>query len=143
MTSFRSKFGFEIFIFIIVLFAVVFVLSFNNSETPEALLAMSAIFLLIIVCFLYMNLSTRYSINETNQLVIKMGIFYKKTIAINSIKSVRRSSNLLSSPAPSLDRLELNYAQFGQILISPKNKNEFVTALVKLNPKIRVEFDLK
>lgn len=43
----------------------------------------------------------------------------------------------MSSPAPSLDRIELTYGEFGLIIISPKDKIGFAQELIKINPKIK------
>ena len=75
--------------------------------------------------------STRYYVNEhNNQLIITSGPF-KWRIDINSITSITETRNPLSSPALSLDRLLITYGNHQQIMISPKQKHEFLVALAR------------
>ena len=50
---------------------------------------------------------------------------------MNEIKTVTPTSNPLSSPALSLDRLQINYGRWGSIMISPKDKEAFIQDLEK------------
>ncbi len=73
--------------------------------------------------------STRYYINgHKNQLIITSGPF-KWRIDIDSINSITETRNPLSGPALSLDRLLICYGHHRQIMISPKQKHEFLAAL--------------
>ncbi len=75
--------------------------------------------------------STRYYINERkNQLVVTSGPL-KWRIDIESITAITETRNPLSSPALSLDRLLICYGRHQQIMVSPKNKHEFLVALAK------------
>jgi hypothetical protein len=42
----------------------------------------------------------------------------------------------MSSPALSLDRIEIFYNKFDSVIISPKNKADFVAELKSINPAI-------
>lgn len=143
MNSFKSKFGYSVFVFLLFVFSLIIILSVDESDSFKSMLILLILFSLIILLFLYMNFSTRYTIDKRDQLNIRMGVLYDKTIAINSIRKVRRTRSLLSSPAPSLDRLELSYGKFNQLLISPKDQAKFVKVLIELNPAIEVDFDFK
>ena len=107
-----------------------------QSESLEAILSVSGIFLLVFGLFLHLNFSTEYTITEAGILKVKCGFLYNKRFDINKIKSIANTGNLMSSPAPSLDRIELTYGTFDIIVISPKDKNEFARELTKVNPKI-------
>jgi len=50
------------------------------------------------------------------------------------------TNSLESSPAYSLDRLELRYNKFERIIISPKDKDGFIKILSELSPNIEVQF---
>lgn len=86
------------------------------------------IIILIAVLFHY----TRYKL-EGNQLSV-----YWIKIDIQSIRKVYKTNNPISSPALSLDRIEIIYNKFDSILISPKDKKSFVEDLLKINPNIDV-----
>ena len=60
-------------------------------------------------------------------------------VEIKSIKRIYKTRNPLSSPALSLDRIAIVYNKYDEVLISPKNKKEFVEELLKINPDIVVE----
>jgi hypothetical protein len=74
---------------------------------------------------------------ENSQLKIKFGFFSFKPIDIMDIKEISKTSNIISSPAPSFDRIEIKYADFGSVIISPKDKISFSKDLVQLNPEIK------
>ncbi|WHY88812.1 PH domain-containing protein [Neobacillus novalis] len=70
-----------------------------------------------------------------SQLKVVGGPFRWK-IDIMAIKSIRKTRNPLSSPALSLNRLEIQYAKWTTILISPKHEEQFCAELRKINSKI-------
>jgi membrane protein YdbS with pleckstrin-like domain len=88
------------------------------------------------VFLLWMWLTTYYVLDESN-LVIKYGPF-KKIIPLNTIKSVKMTMNPLSSPALSLKRLEIIYGQYNMVLISPKDRDEFMKILSKHCPQAEI-----
>ena len=73
---------------------------------------------------LWLLLSTRYTL-EPRRLVVQSGPF-KWHIAVADITSITPSSNPLSSPALSLDRLRIDYGRSSSLMISPRNKDQFV-----------------
>jgi hypothetical protein len=74
---------------------------------------------------------------QNGQLKIKLGFFSFRFINIDEIKEIAKTSSILSSPAPSFDRIEIKYGNFDSVIISPKNKLSFSRELVMLNPKIK------
>lgn len=89
----------------------------------------------VIALILNIYTGTSYAITANRRLVIKCGIIETYEIQISDIFSVRKSNAVWSSPALSLDRLEIIY-KGGSVLISPKDKKKFVEDLRKVNPKI-------
>lgn len=85
-----------------------------------------------------MFLTTNYTI-ESDKLTIKCGLLYDKTIDIKTIKKITETNNPLSSPATSLDRLEINYGKFDSVIISPKQKSEFINDIKGVNPNVEVK----
>ncbi|MCF6223292.1 MAG: PH domain-containing protein [Flavobacteriaceae bacterium] len=93
-------------------------------------------FLIIVFLFILdLFLRTEYLIVK-NRLIIKCGVFYKKEIDIDRIKSVEKTNSLLSSPAPSFDRIAIKYGKLNEVIISPKNKILFAGELIKINSKL-------
>ncbi|MFA1822518.1 PH domain-containing protein [Virgibacillus oceani] len=96
------------------------------------------LFAIILPIFvLWMWLTTFYVI-EANNLVIKCGP-YKKKVSFDSIKSVKKTTSSLSSPALSLKRLEIEYGVYDSVLISPYDRDEFIEILSKHCPHIKVK----
>ena len=92
-------------------------------------------------CFLFIILlftGMRYIISD-NKLYLKMWFIQHGIVNIANIVSVKRSYNPLSSPAASLKRLRIMFANnsFGW-LISPVKEKEFIKALKAVNPDIKV-----
>lgn len=87
---------------------------------------------------LHMYLNTYYEI-EGSELKIVCGLMYKKTVDITSITRVKATRNPISSPALSLDRIEIICGRRDRVIVSPKDKEGFVSALVLVQPGIVVE----
>lgn len=78
---------------------------------------------------LWLMMSTSYTLSDTT-LFIKSGPF-KWTVPVEDISRVTPTSDPLSSPALSLDRLRIEYGPNKSVMISPKLKNEFLQDLEK------------
>lgn len=95
-----------------------------------------AIFLLL--CFF----KTGYRIDEKT-LIIHNGLL-KKKVSIKDIEKMKRTQNPLTSPALSLDRIEItSHSHNGILLVSPKNKRKFISLLKEANPDIKIDENLK
>ncbi|KKB36047.1 PH domain-containing protein [Bacillus thermotolerans] len=89
------------------------------------------------IVMLWIWFNTGYTIEES---VIKINYGpIKKSIDIHEINSIRSARNPFIDPALSMDKIEINYAAFKTIAISPKNQEEFVHQLLRKNPHIRIE----
>ena len=120
------------------LFAIgsgVFALTTERPSIGEFLI----VFLLSIILpifLLWMWLTTYYVLDEHN-LIIKYGPF-QKIIPLHTIRSVKKTTNPLSSPALSLKRLEISYGKYDSVLISPKDRDEFINILAERCPQIKL-----
>ncbi len=79
-----------------------------------------------------------YEITD-DELTIRSGLV-RWHIPLSSIVRVRPSNSLISSPALSLDRLEVAYEKNGalrRILISPKERENFLVDLRSRAPQLR------
>lgn len=94
------------------------------------LLPPTLLFILLIWFRMYYKIK-----NKT--LIIIYGPFSKK-IDINQITTIRHSKSILSAPALSLERLEINTNKFDTILISPKEKELFMETLLSIQPNITI-----
>lgn len=99
----------------------------------------SLIMLPVIAFMVSIYFRTYYSIHPVNGLTVICGPFYKKTFDIKALKSIKSTSNPLSSPALSLKRLELRFQNRETVMISPVNQEEFIAELKRINPQIEVK----
>ena len=76
---------------------------------------------------LWLLYTTQYVVKD-EVLKIQSGPF-KWTIPIASINQVVETSNPLSSPALSLRRLKIVYDNNKSVMVSPKNRDEFLVAI--------------
>lgn len=78
-------------------------------------------------------LDTCYTLSPTS-IDVRCGPFRHK-VPINQIKEIRPTRSMLSSPALSLDRLEIRYGDLSSIIISPLHREQFLTELETLRQK--------
>lgn len=90
----------------------------------------------VLAVVLPMLLNTRYTIGNDGSLKVRCGFFVNLRIDINTIRKIEATKSMLSSPALSLDRLEVFYNKFDSVIISPQNKEDFIAALQNINPAI-------
>lgn len=76
---------------------------------------------------LWLMTSTNYTLCDTT-LLVKCGPF-KWHVPIEQITTITPTSNPLSSPTLSLDRLRIDYGRGQSVMISPKNKSQFIQDL--------------
>ena len=129
-TVYKSKIGWESWVIIAVV-ATPQLVFFMKDYSPYSLLIVVPVLGLLFHIFK----NTAYTING-NTLNIKSSFIYNKTIDINTIRKIVETRTPLSSPANSLDRLEVYYDKFDRVIISPKEKEKFVQHLRQLNPAI-------
>ena len=142
--SFRSKIDvFMIVIGVIGVFTLTVCL-FGVMLSEESLsfkVFLSSVFSIAILYLILMFANTRYIV--TKHCLIIWDSFIKRTISIQDINKINNNADLISSPALSLDRIEIIHHQTKKIYISPKNKIEFVNTLKSHNEKIIVDESLE
>lgn len=132
MIVFRSKIGPELVIPITVLLGGIAFLFIVQQIWP------GVVIISIVAAFVfYTLLSTRYSVSGAT-LRIRCGLFFDESIDIANIVSIKEVRNAMSSPAASLDRLEIRLTSNNTILISPADRTGFLKALTTINPRIDV-----
>ena len=133
MTRYNSKIGIGILLFLIIVLGGVSIPMIINK------IWIGLAVILLVIGFIGYIFTTTYYLIEDKDLIIKSGFMVNKTISIDTIRKISESNNPLSSPANSLDRLEINYSRNGTILISPKNKAGFLNQIIEINPKIELK----
>lgn len=95
-------------------------------------------FMFCISAFIIHMFATTFYTIERDKLRIKCGFLIDFSIDIKNIKSISQTFNVISSPALSLDRLEIMYGKYDSILISPKDKIRFTEAIKRINSEIEI-----
>ena len=129
---FNSKMGLEIVIPVVLVLVLTGALAASDGAwlvVPINLVVFAFVFILF--------RGTYYTING-NQLIIKAGFLFNKTLEISEVTKITETYNPLSAPAASLDRLEIKSNKTYE-LISPKDKDGFIAEMISLNPQIEVK----
>ncbi|MBA4153909.1 PH domain-containing protein [Flavobacterium sp.] len=93
----------------------------------------SLVFFIIISVLMWLIHSIKYKI------VGEVLILWIYKIEIKTIKRIYKTTIPLSSPAASLDRIAIVYNKYDEIYISPKNREDFIKELLKINSDIIVD----
>ncbi len=132
-----SKVGLELLIPVLLIFGIGIVISFGKSSLVGVIVQFAIMFAFIALFF-----SVSYEVTA-EVLTVTVFFFIKKSIRIKDITRIVESNNPLSSPAASLDRLEVYYGKYSSTVISPKDKMKFIEHLKRLSPSIQVELKKK
>ena len=103
---------------------------------------MIAIVIPILLFAFDMIVNITYTI-EGEVLQVRVGHFLKQNFDIGKMTEINKSRTILSSPAASLDRIELRFGSDYPLVISPRRKKEFISHLLSVNPNIKVDPRLK
>ena len=137
MKNYKSKLGLELIIPISLIFGyALFELITEKSWLGVFIISLTILFIL------YTFLSINYKIEKEN-LNVKCTFLVNENIEINTIRKITETYNPLSSPAASIDRIEIFYNKFDGVLISPKKKKEFIEDILKINPNIEIIYRKK
>lgn len=119
-------------------------ISISSIMTNEASLGGAIFTILLNILFIlfigWLWFSTYYVLEE-KEINIRCGPI-KKRIPYREITSAHKTWNPLSSPALSLKRISLAY-QFGTVLISPKDRDQFLALLKERCPHAAINSDNK
>ena len=96
-----------------------------------------AVILLVSGFITHLFINTVYQVDQ-HILNIKCGFLVNISINIASIRKITETNNPISSPATSIDRLEIAYNRYDSVLISPKDKAGFIKTLKAINPGIEI-----
>lgn len=129
-TRYRSKFG-----------IIMLVLPLLTLGTPlfEGVFQMEDfyifLFALLLMACLYWALIYEVS-SASESLLLKVGFVWRKKIMAKDIVRIEETNSIISGLALSLDRLEVFYGRDESVLISPQNKSQFISQLIKMNSNI-------
>jgi len=132
-TKYKSKVSYGLLIFIFLLFSGFLIPNVIQGIWNANMIVIHVVLFAFII---HLFFGTEYTI-DNNILKIKCGFFKYTPIEINDIKEVSKTNTILSSPAASFDRIRIKYGRLKEIVISPKDKKNFITELININPKIK------
>lgn len=128
-----------IWLIIIFLSVVPFLAGDAKAAEKESIFGVVIVYI-ITGMLIWILLDTNYKINE-NKLFYTSGPI-RGSMKIANIRKVERWNKwyVISLLKPALDKdgLIIYYNKFEDIFISPKNKEDFINALRKINPNIEV-----
>ena len=115
----------------VVMVATVVGLTVFGGAPPFLLLLLAAPALIV-----WTLTSTSYDVTDTTLRV--RSAFIRRSVPLSSIRSVRTTRSVLSAPALSLYRLEVQHAS-GRVVVSPRDQAGFVKAIRDRVPGVIVE----
>ena len=96
--------------------------------------------LIISLLTIYLQLlKTAYVIVNDDTLLIINKPFYQSRIPVRDIHYLGKTYRPFYAPAPSLKRLVIRYRDGGSVMISPADREGFVSELHRINPAIKVD----
>lgn len=134
MEKYPSKISYGLLLFVL---AISVGTSISMISPPRWLALGINVFIMIFLLTVLFNL---YYTVDGGLLSIKLGFVVIKKIDIHSIKMIAETNSLISSPAASLDRLEIIYNDHDSVIISPKDKSGFIDHITKVNPEVVIQY---
>ncbi len=131
--TFRSRVSVGLVVVVYVVWGVTFAVNMAVQFSWITAAILLAVFAFVSDIFFNM----RYVIRGHN-LYIRSGMFSESNIDIKSVYKIKRTKSLESAPAASLRRLKMCYGKRRYVIISPRDEDEFVKALLSINPEIEV-----
>lgn len=109
-----------------------------NIPTIVVILTSLIAIVSVLILMLISTIGIKYQI-DGDKFIGRMGCFYKKEINIHSIRKIEKTKSILNTPlATSFDRIEIFYNRYDSVMISPLDKEAFITDLKRINPRIEV-----
>nr|WP_315246265.1 PH domain-containing protein [uncultured Flavobacterium sp.] len=133
MMKFKSKIDLWLVLFLSVIFGGIAINMALNGVWG------SLIFILLVIAFIVHMFATTFYIIEDKKLIVKCGFLITIPIPVEKIKKISETNDLMSSPALSLDRLEILYNISDTVMISPNEKTKFIESIQKINPEVEIK----
>lgn len=137
MEKFKSKFDLWLILFLIIILGGTLIKLLYDNVWAVSLLIFSQI---LFIAHLFYH---TFYIIENKKLYVKSGFVINFSIDILQINKISETNSIMSAPAVSFDRLEILYNKSNSVLISPKDKKEFIEAIQKINPQVEINLKNK
>ena len=117
---------------------IVFIGSIYLCYQSMLVLLIDVVFMGIALFMIYdILMHTDYTISG-ERLHIRCGFLFRMNLPISKISEITHKSTILSSPALSAKRIGLRYGKKNWVFVSPKNQEDFISALRSINPEIKI-----
>ncbi len=132
--TYRSKTDTWLVMIITIIFLPLMIMPFFTGDWMTLFLIVP-----IAVFIIHLFRNTYYTINGET-LTARSGFMVNINVDIMMIRKMEETNNMISSPATSLDRLEIFYNKFDSVIISPGNKADFIADILAINPNVEVKY---
>ncbi len=110
-----------------------------NSDSAFSTVFSTVICVATIAFLLWMYFITYYKI-EDNELMYRSGPINGKILIAQIIEIQTNASNFVGlKPATASKGIIVKYNRWDEIYLSPEREKDFITALLKINPAIKVD----
>lgn len=133
---FKSKYDIWIVLVLVIPIMVIAWAVVHTFSLVLLICMVPSIFALWLVADCFFN--SYYEI-DGSMLRIKFGVLLDSKIDIMTIKSILPVRTFLSSPAWSIDRIEVKYGKFGSVVISPADNAGFIKECLMVNPSVETK----
>ena len=137
MKTYRTRISVGLVAFIIVVLLVCCLPVITNEGGWRMLIAMC----ITCVPVFYLLYAIKYTIDGTTLRVTVLHIFNDE-FDLTKLESVVPTRTILSAPASSLKRIRLDFTDGQAAVISPRNQEDFLAELRKINPKVYIDDSL-
>ena len=132
MRKYKSKIGTGLVLFLAVVIGTSSIAMIINQVWAGLVVNLA------VAAFIVHLFASTYYVIEGEELLVKCGFLISMRIAIGSVSKIAETNNPLSSPATSLDRIAIYYNTSDVVMISPKEKSDFIQHITRINSKIEV-----
>ena len=143
----KKKYPAKVSYFMIVLISALyigpFVINFESIDLNAAdnsHFFILGFFLLSYAALLSLFFGTSYAIIN-GEFKVSLAFFLYKSIPIEQIKCVQKTKSWMSAPAPSFDRIEIQFNETEHLVISPKDKMSLIYDLQSVNQDIEIKLE--
>jgi hypothetical protein len=104
-----------------------FALVILSIVTPRALLVAPPLFLLALAFVAWLYFATQYVVTA-HRLIVR-GVVARLDVPLDQITRIEPTHSMVSAPAWSFDRLRISYGQGRSCMISPRDRDRFLSLL--------------
>lgn len=133
--KFRSRVSVLLVAFILLALAFPVYLSIREFDVTRILILLGVFGFILLSLF-----GIHYTLEENLLYVSTLPFIKGKPYDLTKLESITPTRTLLSSPAASLNRIKLDFGVGMPLVISPAAQDLFIEEILRINPKVKVNF---